>query len=105
MVIYERKQLTSMKNNIDLVVMRVIQMENSFDMVQERLKQEGIICTQTDEIKKEITSLKEYQESGLWLKDFECDEKGELPLDLKRGVLSEDGLYNLLRDVEERLST
>lgn len=28
--------------------------------------------------------------------DFEADEKGMFPKDLKRGVLSEDGLYDLL---------
>ena len=37
-----------------------------------------------------------------WIKDFENDERGELPLDLKRGVLSEDGLYNLLSEVDIR---
>lgn len=40
--------------------------------------------------------LTEYYESGLWLKDYELDEKGLLPKELKRGVLSQDGLYNLL---------
>ena len=43
--------------------------------------------------------LKGYMESGKWRKDFEADEKGKLPAGLKRGVLSEDGLYNLLEDV------
>ena len=33
-----------------------------------------------------------------WRKDFEADEAGKLPQDLKRGVLSEDGLWNLLSD-------
>ena len=28
----------------------------------------------------------------------ETDERGELPARLNRGVLSEDGLYNLLQD-------
>ena len=31
----------------------------------------------------------------------EADEKGELPTDLKRGVLSEDGLWNLLTNNDE----
>ena len=38
--------------------------------------------------------------SGMWLLDYECDERGGLPSDLKRGVLSEDMLYNLLCDVK-----
>lgn len=53
------------------------------------------------DIKQKVIALKQYQESGQWLRDFESDERGELPLDLKRGVLSEDGLYNLLIDVEK----
>ena len=40
--------------------------------------------------------LVEYYESGRWLKDYEADERGELPRDLKRGVLSQDGLWELL---------
>ena len=36
--------------------------------------------------------------SGLWQKDYEADEAGEIPADLPRGVLYEDGLYNLLED-------
>ena len=36
-----------------------------------------------------------------WREDFETDEAGALPGDLKRGVLSEDGAYNALQDREE----
>ena len=31
-----------------------------------------------------------------WLKDYEDDESGKIPKDLKRGVLSQDAIYNLL---------
>ena len=52
-----------------------------------------------DKLGQKIAELEEYQRSGLWLQDFEADERGELPEDLRRGVLSEDGLYNLLEDL------
>ncbi len=42
--------------------------------------------------------LEAYLQSGLWLADYEADERGELPRELKRGVLSQDGLYDLLSD-------
>ena len=42
-----------------------------------------------------------YYESGAWLADYRRDERGELPPDLKRGVLSQDGLWNLLTDIED----
>ena len=41
--------------------------------------------------------LSSYYET-LWKEDFEADEQGLIPKDTKRGVLSEDGLYNLLQD-------
>ena len=49
----------------------------------------------------EISRLEEYQASGLWRQDFEADERGELPADLCRGVLSEDSLYNLLEEIDK----
>ena len=45
---------------------------------------------------EDLAILAEYYDSGLWLSDYEADERGEIPKDLKRGVLSQDGLYDLL---------
>ena len=38
--------------------------------------------------------------SGEWLEDCEADERGELPPDLKRGILSQEALYELLAKAE-----
>ena len=43
--------------------------------------------------------LRDYYFGGQWLRDYEADERGELPADLKRGVLSQDGLWNLIEDL------
>ena len=43
-----------------------------------------------------LSLLETYYTSGQWREDYEADERGELPPDLKRGVLSQDGLYDLL---------
>ena len=43
--------------------------------------------------------LRDYSTGGQWLLDYEADERGELPEDLKRGVLSQDGLWNLLEEL------
>ena len=48
-----------------------------------------------------LKSLAEYYEDGGWLKDYEADERGEIPKDLKRGVLAQDAIYDLLHDVDE----
>ena len=46
--------------------------------------------------------LLDYYTSGQWLKDYRLDEKGYLPPDVKRGVLSEDGVYNFLEDIHSQ---
>ena len=49
-------------------------------------------------IKEDVAELCKYYGSELWKLDFAADEAGYLPPDLKRGVLSEDGIWNLLFD-------
>jgi hypothetical protein len=48
----------------------------------------------------DLCLLKDYYENGLWLHDYELDEKGLLPRELKRGVLSQDAVYNLLEQID-----
>ena len=45
---------------------------------------------------EKLRALDAYLASGEWLEDYEADERGEFPPDLKRGVLSQDALYDLL---------
>ncbi|MBR4815466.1 MAG: DUF4298 domain-containing protein, partial [Paludibacteraceae bacterium] len=47
-----------------------------------------------------IDELDNYYKTN-WRADFEADEKGKLPADLKRGVLSEDGLWDLLEEYQQ----
>ena len=48
-----------------------------------------------------ISELSAYYGSKDWKQDFADDEQGLLPNDLKRGVLSEDAIWNLLSDCNE----
>ena len=50
---------------------------------------------------EDIKTLDEYYSSDVWKQDFADDEAWFLPKDLKRGVLSEDGIWNLLSDARE----
>ncbi|MED9970368.1 MAG: DUF4298 domain-containing protein [Ruminococcus sp.] len=54
-----------------------------------------------DRLKYLIGELEAYYESVKWRKDFENDEAGLLPKNLKRGVLSEDGINDLLDEYKE----
>lgn len=62
-----------------------------------------------DEARADFRELAAYYEGADWRQDFEDDEAGRLPPaeELPRGVLSEDGIYDLLeleRDVLGRMA-
>ncbi len=48
---------------------------------------------------EKLRLLEAYLTSGEWQEDYEADERGELPPDLKRGVLAQDALYDLLEEL------
>ena len=76
----------------DDTIARVQEMEQRFDRLSAALKK-GI---RYEDMKADYETLDWYMRSGQWQKDFEADEQGQLPGDMKRGVLSEDGLYEVL---------
>ncbi len=86
------------------IIMRVREMERLFDEVTDALTENGGNNSVTPDIISKIRTLSRYMDSGLWLSDYEADERGELPSDLKRGVLSQDGLYNLLSETKRFIS-
>ena len=54
-----------------------------------------------------LQELERYYTGPEWKADYDADAAGDLPRDLKRGVLSEDGIDDVLhdfRDLEERLA-
>ena len=55
----------------------------------------------TDRLQSLIGELEAYYTSDEWKRDFTDDEKGLFPKKLPRGVLSEDGVYNLLEEYRE----
>lgn len=62
----------------------------------ERLFDEAVVSRAPEKLRL----LDAYYTSGEWREDYEADERGELPPDMKRGVLSQDALYNLLEGAE-----
>ena len=51
-----------------------------------------------------VSELENYYSSPEWKKDFELDEQGAFPSTLKRGVLSEDGIYDALEKNKELIA-
>lgn len=80
---------------------RIRQMERRFDRASQATSQLAAALDQYDAVKDDIRLLSQYYSSKEWKHDFAADEAGLLPHDLKRGVLSEDGMWNLLSDIRE----
>ena len=78
---------------------RITKMEALFDKSEEVIKRLEAALEDFAEIESDIAKLEAYYDKD-WRKDFEADEAGKLPKDLKRGVLSEDGIYDLLSDYQ-----
>ena len=77
-------------------IQRIQKMEQYFDAASEAVNALSDALDKYQEAQKALIKLIEYLDGLMWIGDFEADEAGKLPKDLKRGVLSEDGLYDLL---------
>ena len=49
-----------------------------------------------------MAELEAYYTSAAWKQDFEADEAGLFPERLRRGVLSEDGIYNIIEQYHDK---
>ena len=77
---------------------RITRMEGLLDKSTEVIGRLEQAIEDFDAIQPDIAELEAYYTSPQWRKDFEADEAGKLPKNLKRGVLSEDGIWNVLED-------
>ena len=82
---------------------RISRMEAAYDEVTGMMGKMGEAVNTHKDFKSKFEELKEYMDSGQWQKDYEADEAGKIPAYVKRGVLSQDGLYDLLQDVDDVL--
>ena len=82
-------------------IVRISRMEALFDKSTEVIRRVEQALDDFAAIQGDIDELEAYHSSPQWKKDFEADEAGKLPKDLKKGVLSEDGLWNLLEEYHQ----
>lgn len=57
-------------------------------------------------IQQDVDELACYYSGQDWRNDYEKDEQGLIPKEIKRGILSEDGIYSMLdenRELKESL--
>lgn len=79
---------------------RIMNMEERLDRVMKALQDLQNAMEQLEAVKKDVDALSDYYENGTWRQDYEADEAGMLPKDLKRGVLSQDALYDILSEFD-----
>ena len=81
-------------------VERVKKMEVLLDKVTPKVKAFEQSLTNLNSAFDDIKTLNEYYKKE-WKEDYEADEQGKIPKDLKRGVLSQDTLFDLLEKLNE----
>lgn len=83
-------------------VQRIARMEEYFDTLCKAVEMDAESVKRDTALRSVFEELTAYYENGQWLADYEADEQGMLPLGLRRGVLSQDGLYNLLSEIADK---
>ena len=94
-----------MGNNKEQIA-RIRKMERRLNRASTAMKRLEAALDKWEAVQEDIDALEEYYGNDLWKQDFADDEAGLLPADLKRGVLSEDALWDLLtacKELKERL--
>ena len=84
---------------MEQVIRRVMEMEECLD----RLSGVDPVQIPLDPgLQNRLARLKAYYEGGQWLRDYELDEQGLLPREMKRGVLAQDTLFDLLTALDPK---
>lgn len=76
-------------------------MERHLERISHAVVQLSALLNEYDAVREAAQTLDDYYGSDDWKEDFAADEAGLLPADMKRGVLSEDAIWNVLEDWRE----
>ena len=77
---------------------RIQKMEERLDRASQVVMKLSAALDDYVEMQEDIRALELYYGSEEWKKDFADEEANRLPKGLKRGVLSEDAIWNMLED-------
>ena len=73
-------------------------MESYLDEAISTIKNFKAVLEEYRRVQKKIQELNSYYGNQDWFQDLDDDKAGRLPKDLKRGVLSQDAVYDLLTE-------
>ena len=77
---------------------RISYMEQILDEATEAVSSLSEALEKYSTVQDKLQELIAYYTSEQWRQDFDDDDAGKIPSNLKRGVLSEDAVYHLLAD-------
>ena len=80
---------------------RITYMEQILDEATEAVSSLSEALEKYSTVQDKLQELIAYYTSEQWRQDFDDDSAGKIPNNLKRGVLSEDAVYNLLADITD----
>ena len=81
--------------------MRIREMERRLVRATSTVKRLSALLDKYESVLEDVAVLDRYYGGEEWRQDLADDEAGLLPQGLKRGVLSEDAIWNLLSDCRE----
>lgn len=90
----------SLTNQLD----RIQHMEQNLDEVTEAVRTLSHALDCYTAVRPQLQELSTYYSSKAWLEDYDADCAGLLPPNLKRGVLSQDAVYDLLAEHDRLLA-
>ncbi|MBR6951223.1 MAG: DUF4298 domain-containing protein [Oscillospiraceae bacterium] len=79
---------------------RIRQNEEKMDRCLAALSLLRTACAKWRAVREDLSALEAYYCGPEWKLDYEADESGRIPADLKRGVLSQDGIGDLLDEYD-----
>ena len=80
---------------------RISRMERILEEAAEAAKAASQSPEQCLKLMDDVAELEAYYTGPQWKRDYEDDCEGRLPKTLRRGVLSEDAIYDLLQEWDE----
>lgn len=76
-------------------------MEQHFNKLNQFCRKIELFQQEWQTILPSLQALDDYYRQD-WRADYEADERGEIPSDISRGVLSQDGLYDSFINYDEQ---
>ncbi len=88
-------------DHIDDRSRRIARMEEIYDRCSDAVTELQRAAEGYAALQEQLKELEHYYTSPMWMADFDADRAGSVPQDLKRGILTEDAIYDLLTDHQE----